>query len=244
MVVAHRDALPRADASRGTAATAGRASNRLPSNRRRNLEPRRSRPPSHCVKPEPRRPRQRSRLKARSRSPQPAEPMPPRPADGRGTTRGAAPPARAPHAWPQVRAPPPDTPPPPGAAPPPAPLPHPPKPAPDEPARARRAYRSSLRTERGRKGTRPPDPQHRGRGQPAASPRANPELPARTPGQAFCAETLNQDVRELWNSGLFDDSRSTSNARMRAVVPPVLVRERPNVAAVEFEGNQEIETKT
>jgi outer membrane protein insertion porin family len=61
------------------------------------------------------------------------------------------------------------------------------------------------------------------------------------PGQPFSPEALTKDVRELWNSGFFDDievdlERTSSNVALRFVV-----RERPNVSEVEFEGNEEID---
>jgi outer membrane protein insertion porin family len=60
-------------------------------------------------------------------------------------------------------------------------------------------------------------------------------------GQAFAPDSLSKDVRELWNSGFFDDievdlERGTSGVALR-----FLVRERPNVNDIEFEGNQEID---
>jgi outer membrane protein insertion porin family len=61
------------------------------------------------------------------------------------------------------------------------------------------------------------------------------------PGQAFSPETLTQDVRELWNSGFFDDIEVDLERRDEGVVLRFLVRERPNVAAVTFEGNDEID---
>jgi outer membrane protein insertion porin family len=60
-------------------------------------------------------------------------------------------------------------------------------------------------------------------------------------GQAFAPETLTQDVRELWNSGFFDDIEVDLERTDTGVMLRFLVRERPNVAAVEFEGNQEID---
>jgi outer membrane protein insertion porin family len=60
-------------------------------------------------------------------------------------------------------------------------------------------------------------------------------------GDPFSPEDLADDVRELWNSGFFDDievdlERSGSGVNLR-----FLVRERPNIKAVEFEGNDEID---
>jgi outer membrane protein insertion porin family len=62
------------------------------------------------------------------------------------------------------------------------------------------------------------------------------------PGQIFSPEALSKDVRELWNSGFFDDievdlERDTTGASLR-----FLVRERPNISEIEFEGNSEIDT--
>ena len=58
---------------------------------------------------------------------------------------------------------------------------------------------------------------------------------------AFVPERLSQDVRELWNSGFFDDvevdlERSDAGVRLRFTV-----RERANVTLVEIEGNDEID---
>jgi outer membrane protein insertion porin family len=62
------------------------------------------------------------------------------------------------------------------------------------------------------------------------------------PGQIFSPEALSKDVRELWNSGFFDDievdlERDTAGVSLR-----FLVRERPNISEIEFEGNNEIDT--
>jgi outer membrane protein insertion porin family len=62
-------------------------------------------------------------------------------------------------------------------------------------------------------------------------------------GQTFSPEALSKDVRELWNSGFFDDievdlERETGGASLRFVV-----RERPNISEIEFEGNTEIDTE-
>jgi len=58
---------------------------------------------------------------------------------------------------------------------------------------------------------------------------------------AFVPERLSQDVRELWNSGFFDDvevdlERSDAGVKLRFTV-----RERANVTIVEIEGNDEID---
>ncbi len=61
------------------------------------------------------------------------------------------------------------------------------------------------------------------------------------PGQAFSAPALTQDVRELYASGFFDDIEVDLDRRDAGVVLRFLVRERPSIAAVEFEGNEQIE---
>ena len=60
-------------------------------------------------------------------------------------------------------------------------------------------------------------------------------------GQPFKMEALSVDVRALWDAGFFDDievdlTRQASGVRLRFVV-----RERPNIKGIEFEGNDEIE---
>ncbi len=62
-------------------------------------------------------------------------------------------------------------------------------------------------------------------------------------GQAFDPGTLTQDVRELWNSGFFDDievdlQRGDDGVRLR-----FLVRERASIAEVLFDGNDEIDSE-
>jgi len=60
-------------------------------------------------------------------------------------------------------------------------------------------------------------------------------------GQLFAPEALSKDVRELWGSGFFDDievdlDRSDAGVKLRFTV-----RERPNIAKVEIDGNEEID---
>lgn len=60
-------------------------------------------------------------------------------------------------------------------------------------------------------------------------------------GDPFAPEKLTQDVKELWSSGFFDDiavelERSDAGVSLRFIV-----RERANVADVEFVGNDELE---
>ncbi|HTA88857.1 MAG TPA: outer membrane protein assembly factor BamA [Polyangiaceae bacterium] len=59
-------------------------------------------------------------------------------------------------------------------------------------------------------------------------------------GQVFKPETLTQDVRELWNSGFFDDIEVDLDRRDEGVELRFVVRERPSIAAITFEGNDEI----
>jgi outer membrane protein insertion porin family len=60
-------------------------------------------------------------------------------------------------------------------------------------------------------------------------------------GQAFDPDTLTQDVRELYQSGLFDHLEVDLQRRDDGVVLRFLVRERPTVTLVEFEGNDELD---
>jgi outer membrane protein insertion porin family len=61
------------------------------------------------------------------------------------------------------------------------------------------------------------------------------------PGQAFRPELLASDVRALWDSGFFDDIEVDLTRTDRGVTLRFLVRERPNIKAIEFEGNSELE---
>jgi outer membrane protein insertion porin family len=60
-------------------------------------------------------------------------------------------------------------------------------------------------------------------------------------GQPFSPEALTQDVRELYASGFFDDIEVDMTRTDRGVTLRFLVRERPSIAAVEFEGNEELD---
>jgi len=59
-------------------------------------------------------------------------------------------------------------------------------------------------------------------------------------GQPFKPETLTQDVRELWNSGFFDDIEVDLDRHDEGVDLRFVVRERPSISAITFEGNDEI----
>jgi outer membrane protein insertion porin family len=61
------------------------------------------------------------------------------------------------------------------------------------------------------------------------------------PGQIFKTETLTSDVRALWDAGFFDDIEADLSRNDKGVTLRFLVRERPNIKGVEFEGNEEIE---
>ena len=61
------------------------------------------------------------------------------------------------------------------------------------------------------------------------------------PGATFKVETLASDVRALWDSGFFDDIEVDLGRNDRGVTLRFLVRERPNIKLIEFEGNDEIE---
>ncbi len=60
-------------------------------------------------------------------------------------------------------------------------------------------------------------------------------------GQKFAPAALSQDVRELWGSGFFDDIRVDLEIRDQGVTLRFIVRERPNVKAVKFVGNDEVD---
>jgi outer membrane protein insertion porin family len=59
--------------------------------------------------------------------------------------------------------------------------------------------------------------------------------------QPFTPEGLTRDVRELWDSGFFDDIEVDLDRRDDGVALRFLVRERPNIREIQFEGNNEID---
>jgi len=61
-------------------------------------------------------------------------------------------------------------------------------------------------------------------------------------GQPFKMDILTGDVRALWDAGFFDDVEVDLTRGDRGVTLRFLVRERPNVKAVEFVGNDELES--
>jgi outer membrane protein insertion porin family len=60
-------------------------------------------------------------------------------------------------------------------------------------------------------------------------------------GQPFRADQLANDVHALWDSGFFDDIEVDLERSDEGVTLRFLVRERPNIKAIEFSGNEEIE---
>jgi len=60
-------------------------------------------------------------------------------------------------------------------------------------------------------------------------------------GQPFSAGVLTDDVRELYGSGFFDDIEVDLERRDDGVHLRFLVRERPSIAKLTFEGNHEID---
>jgi outer membrane protein insertion porin family len=61
------------------------------------------------------------------------------------------------------------------------------------------------------------------------------------PGKPFTPEGAAKDVRELWDSGYFEDVEVDLTKRDDGVYLRILVRERPNIKAIEFTGNEKIE---
>jgi outer membrane protein insertion porin family len=62
-------------------------------------------------------------------------------------------------------------------------------------------------------------------------------------GQPFTPEGLTRDVRELWDSGFFDDVQVEIDRRDDGVTLRFVVRERPNIKEIKFEGNEEIDAE-
>ncbi len=61
------------------------------------------------------------------------------------------------------------------------------------------------------------------------------------PGQLFRVENLSGDVRALWDAGFFDDIEADLEKKDQGILLRFLVRERPNIKAIEFSGNDEID---
>ena len=62
-------------------------------------------------------------------------------------------------------------------------------------------------------------------------------------GHTFSPEALSKDVRELWTSGFFDDIEVDMERETGGVNLRFLVKERPNINEIEFEGNNQIDTE-
>ncbi len=62
-------------------------------------------------------------------------------------------------------------------------------------------------------------------------------------GQTFKPEELSRDVRELWDSGFFDDIEVDLTRKDDGVTLRFVVRERPNVKEVTFAGNTELDAE-
>jgi outer membrane protein insertion porin family len=61
------------------------------------------------------------------------------------------------------------------------------------------------------------------------------------PGHLFKVENLTGDVRALWDSGFFEDVQVDLSSSDRGVTLRFLVRERPNIRDIQYDGNNEIE---
>jgi len=61
------------------------------------------------------------------------------------------------------------------------------------------------------------------------------------PGRTFTPEGLSKDVREMWDSGYFEDVEVDLSRKDDGVYLRILVRERPSIKAVEFSGNDKID---
>ncbi|APS00883.1 outer membrane protein assembly factor BamA [Pajaroellobacter abortibovis] len=61
-------------------------------------------------------------------------------------------------------------------------------------------------------------------------------------GTSFHMESLKVDTRTLWNTGFFEDIEVDLNSNDEGVQLRIIVRERPSIKAIEFEGNDELDT--
>src|SRR5262249_29900553 len=61
------------------------------------------------------------------------------------------------------------------------------------------------------------------------------------PGRTFTPEGLSKDVREMWDSGYFEDVEVDLARKDDGVYLRILVRERPNIKTIEFAGNDKID---
>ncbi len=63
------------------------------------------------------------------------------------------------------------------------------------------------------------------------------------PGQLFKVENLTADVRAVWDSGLFEDVQVDLATTDKGVVLRFIVRERPNIKEISYQGNDEIDNE-
>ncbi len=61
------------------------------------------------------------------------------------------------------------------------------------------------------------------------------------PGHLFKVENLTGDVRALWDSGFFEDIQVDLTMKDKGVALRFIVRERPNIKEVVYEGNDELD---
>jgi outer membrane protein insertion porin family len=62
------------------------------------------------------------------------------------------------------------------------------------------------------------------------------------PGHLFTVQNLTADAHSLWDSGFFEDVQVDLSQNDKGVVLRFIVRERPNIKDIVFEGNEEIES--
>jgi outer membrane protein insertion porin family len=62
-------------------------------------------------------------------------------------------------------------------------------------------------------------------------------------GKPFAPENLARDIRKLYESGFFEDIEAHITRLDNGLKLRLIVRERPNIKAIEFEGNKEIDTE-
>jgi outer membrane protein insertion porin family len=61
------------------------------------------------------------------------------------------------------------------------------------------------------------------------------------PGHLFKVENLTGDVRALWDSGFFEDIQVDLTSKDKGLTLRFIVRERPNIKEVSYEGNDELD---
>ncbi|HUO64842.1 MAG TPA: POTRA domain-containing protein, partial [Terriglobales bacterium] len=60
-------------------------------------------------------------------------------------------------------------------------------------------------------------------------------------GHLFKVDNLTADVHSLWDSGFFEDVQVDLTTNDKGVVLRFIVRERPNIKEIQFEGNDELD---